>query len=72
MDFFIYCLTHTTDWQRYHEIKQDVLLKINAIIEQHGASVALPVRRLQVEQAPQLAGLEATVTEPGPPRTTEQ
>ena len=66
MDFFIYCLTHTTDWQRYHEIKQDVLLKINTIIEQHGASVALPVRRLQVEQTPELAGLEISGNETVP------
>ena len=67
MDFFIYCLTHTTDWQRYHEIKQDVLLKINAIIEQHGASMALPVRRLQVEQIPELAGLGLAAGDAGPP-----
>ena len=67
MDFFISCLTHTTDWQRYHEIKQDVLLKINAIIEQHGASMALPVRRLQVEQIPELAGLGLAAGDAGPP-----
>lgn len=72
MDFFIYCLTHTTDWQRFHEIKQDVLLKINAIIEQHGASMALPVRRLQVEQAPELAGLEISGYQAGAPAQTEK
>ena len=72
MDFFIYCLTHTTDWQRFHEIKQDVLLKINTIIEQHGASMALPVRRLQVEQAPEFAGLDISGIESVPPGQNER
>ena len=72
MEFFIYCLTHTTDWQHYHEIKQDVFLKINTIIEQHGASMALPVRRLQVEQAPELAGLDISGNEAVPPGPDER
>ena len=42
MDFFIYTFTKTTDWIRYHEIKQDVLLKILAIIEKQGAEYAFP------------------------------
>ena len=28
LDFFIYTFTKTTKWVEYHEIKQDVLLKI--------------------------------------------
>jgi MscS family membrane protein len=33
LDFFIYTFTKTTDWIRFHEIKQDVMLKILDIIE---------------------------------------
>jgi MscS family membrane protein len=58
LDFFIYCLTHTVNWQRYHEVKQDVLLKIAGIIDRHGAEIAYPTRTLMMESTPELAGLE--------------
>ena len=44
LDFFIYCFTRTTDWATYHEVKQDVLIKILKIIEGHGAEVAFSTR----------------------------
>lgn len=52
LDFFIYTFTRTTDWVQYHKIKQDVLLKILAIIEQLGAECAFPSRTLYVESLP--------------------
>lgn len=58
LDFFIYCLTHTVNWQEYHVVKQDVLLKVSEIIARHGASIAYPTRRLQVESTPQFAGMD--------------
>lgn len=42
LDFFIYTLTRTTNWFRYHEIKEEVLLKVIEIIESHGAECAFP------------------------------
>lgn len=48
LDFFIYTFTKTTDWIYFHEIKQDVLLKINAIIAQHGAEIAFPTSTVHV------------------------
>lgn len=48
LDFFIYTFTHTTVWTEFHEIKQDVLLKINAIIAQHGAEIAFPTSTLHL------------------------
>ena len=48
LDFFIYTFTKTIDWVRFHEIKQDVLLKILAIIESHGAECAFPTSTLHV------------------------
>ena len=42
LEFFVYTFTKTTDWIRYHEIKQDVLLSIGDIVAQHGAEMAYP------------------------------
>ncbi len=46
IDFFIYTFTKTTDWITYHQVKQDVLLKIFDIIDSHGAEIAFPTRTL--------------------------
>ena len=48
VDFFVYTFTHTTNWIAFHEIKQDVLLKISDVIEAHGAEIAYPTRTLHV------------------------
>jgi len=42
LDFFIYTFTKTTDWVHYHEVKQDVLLKIIDIVHAHDADIAFP------------------------------
>lgn len=49
LDFFVYAFTRTKEWVKYHEVKQDVLLRIAAIIERHGAEIAFPTRTLQLE-----------------------
>jgi len=49
LDFFVYTFTRTTEWVYYHEVKQDVLLKILAIITKEGAEVAFPSRTLYIE-----------------------
>lgn len=46
LNFFVYVFTRTTDWVKYHAIKQDVLLKVHDIIREHDAQVALPGQRL--------------------------
>lgn len=52
LDFFVYTFTKTTDWIRYHEIKQDVMLKILDIIDSHGAECAFPTSTLHVADIP--------------------
>ncbi len=53
VNFFIYTFTKTTAWVHYHEVKQDVLLKLADIIDRHGAEIAFPTRSLHFEgQAP--------------------
>jgi MscS family membrane protein len=49
LDFFIYTFTKTTVWVHYHEVKQDVLLKVAEIIDRHGAQIAFPTRTLHLE-----------------------
>jgi len=58
MDFFIYTFTKTTNWIRYHEIKQSVLLEVETIIRSHGAEIAFPTSTLHVAGPPQFAGLD--------------
>ncbi len=48
LDFFIYCMTHTTNWVKYHEVKQDVLFKIAEIVSQQGAEFAFPTQTLHL------------------------
>ncbi|BBM03855.1 mechanosensitive ion channel family protein [Microbulbifer sp. GL-2] len=54
LDFFVYTFTRTTDWVRYHEIKQDVLLTILNIVEKHGASCAFPTSTVHIADIPSL------------------
>lgn len=56
LDFFIYTFTHTTKWVQFHEIKQDVLLKVIEIIEANGAEVAFPTSTIHVPDGLKLEG----------------
>lgn len=53
VNLMIYTFTKTTIWVKFHEVKQDVLLKIAEIIEQHGASIAFPTTTLHVASLPE-------------------
>lgn len=52
LDFFIYTFTRTTAWVHFHEVKQDVLLKVKEIIDRHGAQIAFPTHTVHIEPAP--------------------
>jgi len=52
VDFFIYTFTKTTNWVLFHEIKQDILLKIVEIIEANNAEFAFPTSTLHVQSMP--------------------
>ena len=49
LDFFIYTFTKTTNWVKFHEVKQDVLFKITEIVEKHGAEMAFPTSTVHLE-----------------------
>jgi MscS family membrane protein len=57
LDILIYTFTHTTVWVEYQAVKQDVLLKIAAIIAARGAQIAFPTQRLHVglDEMPEIA-----------------
>jgi MscS family membrane protein len=57
LDIMIYTFTNTTHWVKYHEVKQDVMLLIAAIVDQHGAQIALPNRMLHMAGADDFAGM---------------
>jgi MscS family membrane protein len=55
LDFFIYTFTKTTNCIKFHEVKQDVLLKVIGIVESHGAECAFPTSTLHIPQEVQLS-----------------
>lgn len=48
LEFFIYTFTRTKEWVKFHQIKQEILLRIMEIIEEHGAEIAFPTRTLHL------------------------
>ena len=48
VDIMIYTYTHTAEWVKFHAIKQEILLNIAKIIQQHGASTAFPTTTLDL------------------------
>ena len=48
INFFIYCFTKTKNWEKFHEVKHDVLMKIGNIIEEQKAEMAFPTSTLHI------------------------
>ena len=53
LDIMIYTFTKTTVWTEFHTIKQDVLFRIAAIVEDHGAEMAFPTQTVHIAPAPE-------------------
>jgi len=58
LDFFIYTFTKTTEWIRFHEIKEDVLFKTSKIISKHNAEIAFPTSTIHVADKLELSHVE--------------
>ncbi|MGF1695543.1 mechanosensitive ion channel family protein [Vibrio lamellibrachiae] len=56
LDLMVYTFTKTVNWIRYHEVKQNVLMQILAIVHKHEADIAFPTQTLQFD--PRNAGLD--------------
>jgi MscS family membrane protein len=48
LDIMVYTFTNTTKWVEFHEVKQDVMLRIADIVASHGAEMAFPTRTLHM------------------------
>lgn len=48
LEIMVYCFTRTTEWVKFHAVKEDVLLRIADIVHRHGAEFALPARTLHI------------------------
>ncbi|PTD95382.1 mechanosensitive ion channel family protein [Pseudothauera lacus] len=56
LDIMVYTFTKTTAWVLFHEIKQDVMLKIADIVAAHGAEIAFPTRTLHLPEGVHVDG----------------
>lgn len=54
LDFFVYTFTKTTNWIKFHEVKQDILLNIIDIISNHKAELAFPTQSLKIQTEPNI------------------
>ena len=54
VDFLVYTFTKTTQWVKFHQVKQDVMLKIAGIIEANGAEIAFPTSTLHLADPVQI------------------
>lgn len=61
IDIMIYCFTKTTVWGEWLEIKERFAYEIKRIIEENGASLALPARALYMKEP---VAVEAVTEEP--------
>jgi len=59
LDLFVYTFTKTTNWVKFHEIKQDVMLRIIRIVHEHQADFAFPTTTVD--------GIDQLVPAPGFP-----
>jgi MscS family membrane protein len=48
VDFFVYCFTKTTQWVKFHQVKQQVMLRIAEIIEANQAEIAFPTSTIHL------------------------
>jgi MscS family membrane protein len=65
LDFMVYTFTKTTQWVKYHEIKEDIMLKIAEIIFSHGAEFAFPTQTIHLagQEMPEPEALPAMARE---------
>ena len=72
LDFFVYCYTRTRAWAEYHQVKQDVLLRIIEIIDRHGAEIAFPTSTVHVPGELSITSSPAPAIPPGDDRHSDR
>ena len=51
VDIFVNAYTLTTDWVQFHQIKQDLMMGINRIVEENGAEIAFPTTEVHLSKS---------------------
>jgi MscS family membrane protein len=51
LDIEIYAFTKTTNWAKYREVQQDVLLKVGKIVSDHNAEMAFPTSTIHLDNS---------------------
>jgi len=51
LNFVLYCFTKTTNWAKFQEVQQEVLLKVLSLIQKHDAECAFPTLTLHLADA---------------------
>lgn len=59
IDFMVYAFTKTTNWVYFHQVKQDIMLKMNDIIEENEAEIAFPTSTLHIPDGIDIHGEKA-------------
>jgi len=52
LDIMVYCFTRTIVWAEYHAVREDVLIRVGEVIEQHDAEIAYPTQTLKLDAVP--------------------
>ncbi|MCZ2721169.1 mechanosensitive ion channel family protein [Marinomonas sp. 15G1-11] len=68
LDFFIYTFTKTVNWVHYHEVKQDVLLRVMKIITDSGAEIAFPTQTLHIAAHEETLNTQVNAPQITPPQ----
>lgn len=66
LDFIVACFTQVTDWEEFHAVKQDVMLKIMDIVAAHGAEFAFPTQTLYLNRGEEDATAADAASAPTP------
>lgn len=62
LDILLYTFTKTTNWVKFHQVKEDVLLKVSEIVANHQAEIAFPTRTLMIDSVPSAVTENRAVT----------
>ena len=54
VNFLVYTFTYTTNWIKFYEVRQDVMIKIADIIEKNKASMAFPTSTVEFSNEPEI------------------
>ncbi|MFC0266437.1 mechanosensitive ion channel family protein [Kushneria aurantia] len=68
LELMVYAFTVPTDWQTFQELKEDILIRAGEIVEEHGATLALPISRLRLQESALTLREERHAEEDAPPR----